>query len=45
MNNIIGINNCYTLRRAILSDIDNYYINFNPLNSELVQLTGCKKTI
>lgn len=43
MNNIIGINNCYTLRRAILSDIDNYYINFNPLNSELVQLTGYKK--
>lgn len=34
----------YTLRHAMSDDFERYYGNFNPVDSELVQLTGCKSS-
>lgn len=42
-NNIISTINGLVLRAAKLDDMEKYYINYNPLDSELVYLTGCKR--
>ena len=37
--------NGYILRMAEIDDIEKYYINYTPLDKELIRLTGCKDKI
>lgn len=34
--------NGYILRMAKIDDIEKYYLNYTPLDNELIRLTGCK---
>lgn len=40
-NYIIEMNG-YILRMAKIDDIEKYYLNYTPLDNELIRLTGCK---
>lgn len=42
MNDYISEMNDYILRTAEIDDIEKYYINYIPLDRELISLTGCK---
>ena len=42
VDNYISEMNGYILRMAEIDDIEKYYINYTPLDKELIRLTGCK---
>lgn len=42
VDNYISKMNGYILRMAEIDDIEKYYINYTPLDRELIRLTGCK---
>ena len=45
VDNYISEMNGYILRMAEIDDIEKYYINYTPLDKELIRLTGCKDKI
>lgn len=42
VDNYISKMNGYILRITGIDDVEKYYINYNPLDRELICLTGCK---